>query len=155
MWSLPADFSTYLYAEGVGPLGVAYVSSWTRTSTASTSGERKLMAIAPEGTVLATARTPGLLMAIGADGTVYLPDCSTQPVEIVALGDRLGGLWRLPIEGRCPEDVLLGDGGLLYLLTWQDPSYRIVAVQTTSPGLAPTGWPTPGHDARSTRWLAP
>jgi outer membrane protein assembly factor BamB len=153
LWSLPSGSSTTLFVEAIGPTGLAYV---VRTPRNGGGAEHTLMTVSPAGTVLATTTTAGWVVAVGSDGTAYLEDCSSDSVvEIIALDDGLRELWRLPIEGVCPEDVMLGEGGLLYVLNFQYPSERLTAIQTTSPGLAPTGWPTVGHDARSTRWLGP
>jgi outer membrane protein assembly factor BamB len=151
LWSLPSGSSTTLLGQGVGPTGIAYAARTARNS----GSPYTLMTISPAGEILAAITTSGFLMALGADGTAYLQDCSADPVQIIALDEGLRELWRLPVEGMCAEDAVLGEGGLLYLVNYLYPNQRLVAVQTTSPGLAPTGWPMFWHDARSTRWLGP
>ena len=152
IWSLPAGTSSFLNVKGVGPDSVTYLSRRPRVSA---GGPNTLMTVSALGNILSTTTTDAGLVAIGADGTAYLEDCSQQPAEIVALGPALEPLWRLAIDGECPSDALLADDGVLFLLNSVGARYQLVAVQTTSPGLARTGWTLWTHDARATHWLLP
>ena len=152
IWSLPAGSSSFLNVNGVGPDGVTYLSRRPRVPS---GGPNTLMTVSARGDILSTTTTDAGLVAIGADETAYLRDCSQQPAEIVALGPALEPLWRLAIDGECPDDALLADGGVLLLINWVGARYQLTAVQTTSPGLARTGWTWLTHDARATHWLLP
>jgi outer membrane protein assembly factor BamB len=153
LWSLPPDPGWAYGIAGVGPGGVTYVF---RSPPTDTTRPSTLFTISAQGAPLASAAANGgSLVAIGADGTAYLQSCLNGDPEIVALGPDLQPLWRLPVEGICAATGLLDDDGVLYMFTLLDGRYRLVAAQTTSPGLSRDGWPSRWHDARATRWLLP
>jgi hypothetical protein len=58
-----------------------------------------------------------------------------------------------------PQAAVAPDGrfsnGILYLAIGAEtgPGDDVIAIQTTSPGLAPSAWPVIRHDNRGTMWL--
>jgi hypothetical protein len=89
----------------------------------------------------------------GADGTLYaadLLDANGLPqTRIVALSPTLQELYHVDIDGGLGDaTAVLADDGILYAQT----SNGVVAIQTTSPGLAQSSWPTFRHDNRSSNW---
>ena len=95
---------------------------------------------------------------IGADGTIYALACDKPghdgPSRLHAFGPDLEERWVLPLGDSCPAAGPVIDAqGQLYFTWYIDNATEVVAVQTGSPGLAPTSWPTRRHDARGTGWL--
>jgi outer membrane protein assembly factor BamB len=98
--------------------------------------------------------------ALGADGTVYGLECDSEghdgPSRLIAYdGATLGETWRLELGASCPSAGPVIDAeGRLYFTWFIDGATEVVAVQTTSPGLATdAAWPARGRDVRGTRWV--
>lgn len=112
----------------------------------------------PDGTRAAGPTAMPLPWGIGADGTLYAVACDSSahegPSRLYAYDMDLNQRWMLPLGDSCPmTGPVIDDQGRLYF-TWNlDSVTEVVAVQTTSPGLAPTSWPTRRHDSRGTGWL--
>ena len=104
---------------------------------------------------------PGFATTLGADGTVYTTACSqqdarTSDLSLVAYSSELTSMWRLELGKPCTySGTALADDGVLYLARELIDGIEILAIQTASPGLAPTAWPTRRHDNRRTNWLSP
>ena len=90
----------------------------------------------------------------GADGTLYAADLFGQngipQTRVVALSPNLDELWHLDINGGLTSHAtaVMSDDGILYAQT----SSGVAAIQTTSPGLAQSSWPTYRHDNRLSNW---
>jgi hypothetical protein len=55
-------------------------------------------------------------------------------------------------------NVVLDDNGVMYLTRRGDSgadATEVIAIQTASPGLADSSWPSLRHDNRGTAWLVP
>ncbi|MCG5056166.1 MAG: hypothetical protein KA712_24715 [Myxococcales bacterium] len=135
------------------------------TSTA----ERSLsMYSSTSGTRLASRGGLGTPVAAGADGTYYAFDCevrgSTEPrpeqPALIAFNSGLQEKWRLQLpvpkglgnDYPCPKwGVALDDDGMMYMAV-EANSTHIIAVQTTSPGPAPTLWPLRFGDNAGSSW---
>jgi hypothetical protein len=55
-------------------------------------------------------------------------------------------------------NVVLDDSGVMFLTRRGDAgsnATEMIAIQTTSPGLANSSWPSLRHDNRGTSWLVP
>jgi hypothetical protein len=77
---------------------------------------------------------------------------------IVAYAYDLKELWRLDLGGsECAGvtgKVVLDDDGVMYLTRVADGGVvEALALQTASPGLAESSWPSLRHDNRGTAWL--
>jgi outer membrane protein assembly factor BamB len=96
---------------------------------------------------------------IGADGVVYAVECDAPghdgPSRLIAYeGATLTEKWRLELGASCPSaGPVIDETGRLYFTWFIDHVTELVAVQTTSPGLASTPWPTRRHDAHGTAWV--
>ncbi len=99
---------------------------------------------------------------VGADGIAYV--FMSDPTR--GLGSTLVALdttrdyreiWRVDLGARVfLHGAALSDEGVLYVgATNEKANSELVAIQTTSPGLAKTGWPTFRHDNRQTGWVNP
>jgi outer membrane protein assembly factor BamB len=105
----------------------------------------------------------GFPIAVGADGTLYTVSCKyTNPPEnrLYAYSPTLDELWRLNLgkNSWCPmgNGVLDSDGVLYFVIPDENkPVTDVIAIQTKSPGLAPSAWPMIRHDNRGTMWLTP
>ena len=96
--------------------------------------------------------------AIGADGTVYAVACDSPgmdgPSRLHAYGPDLRQRWMLPLGQACPTaGPVIEPDGRLYFTWYRDRTTEVVAVQTDSPGLAATSWPTRRRDARGAAWV--
>ncbi|WP_428267545.1 PQQ-binding-like beta-propeller repeat protein [Haliangium sp.] len=103
---------------------------------------------------VATATPWGL----GADGTLYAVACDSSgydgPSRLYAYDQDLNQQWMLPLGDACPMvGPVIDDQGRLYLGWYRDRATEIIAIQTRSPGLADTSWPTRRRDPRGTGWL--
>jgi hypothetical protein len=96
----------------------------------------------------------------GADGTVIGLACDRSgfegPSRLIgyAIDGELRERWRVELGASCPKTgpVLAADGVLYF--TWiRGDQTELVAVQTPSPGLAPSSWPVARHDGHATGWL--
>jgi outer membrane protein assembly factor BamB len=108
----------------------------------------------------------GQLIAVGGDGTIYTFRCQTGTAainRILAYSYDLQELWRIDLGSAvgCPGitgNVVLDDSGVMFLTRPGDPgtdSTEVIAIQTASPGLADSSWPSLRHDNRGTAWLVP
>ena len=74
-------------------------------------------------------------------------------------GVPLTELWRVAIGPGCPAgQAVLDDSGVMYLVregTLQAGGTVLVAIQTTSPGLAKSSWSNLRRDNEGRSWLAP
>ena len=89
----------------------------------------------------------------GADGTLFAADLysqrGTSQTRIVALSPQLQELWHTDVDGSLLNaSAIMTDDGVLFTQT----TGGVVAIQTTSPGLARSSWPTVRHDNRSSNW---
>jgi len=99
----------------------------------------------------------------GADGTIYTVNCalsSPKANQLIAWTSDLKEMWRLDLGklDHCPVgNGVLDDDGIIYLaLTRKEVGgVDILAIQTQSPGLAESSWPSLLHDNRGTMWLTP
>lgn len=141
-----------------------------------TQGKTHLARISPAGGVLYDVTLddayghPVTAGVLGADGVLYLlrgtPDATpglTPAVEgIEAKTGKRQLLFSMPAGvGRFSHSApLLLDGGLLVFGTLAGtgaPSVELIAIQTASPGLAPSAWPAPlgGNRRLSAAWAKP
>jgi hypothetical protein len=99
---------------------------------------------------------------VGADGTVIGLTCEGSgwegPSRLVGSSIDDGAIterWRVELGPGCPRTgpLLAADGVLYLLLPTLTVTTELIAVQTTSPGLAPSSWPVAKHDNRGTSWL--
>lgn len=116
------------------------------------------------GPVVVQAVNPALVsfQALGADGTAYFVSgtLSSSPpkFELIAIDTTKSFIraWTLDL-GDGSVDLrsgALADDGVLYLVMSAPVTDAgiLVAIQTTSPGLASTSWPALRYDARSSGW---
>jgi hypothetical protein len=118
-----------------------------------------------EGTVVGGPMpVEGRPLAAGADGTIYTVRCEsgTPPVNrIVAYTSDLLPLWSFDLGGDyclgMNGNVVLDDDGVMYLKRTAPnlAGTQVMAIQTRSPGLADSSWPSWRHDNRGTAWLVP
>ncbi|MBN2574428.1 MAG: PQQ-binding-like beta-propeller repeat protein [Deltaproteobacteria bacterium] len=118
-----------------------------------------------EGTVVGGPMpVEGRPLAAGADGTIYTVRCEggTPPINrIVAYTSDLLPLWSFDLGGDfclgMNGNVVLDDDGVMYLKRTSPnlSSTQVMAIQTRSPGLADSSWPSWRHDNRGTAWLVP
>ena len=126
---------------------------WTQIALYSTDGT----------VVVGPAPSEGQPIAAGADGTIYTYNCrSSTPAfnGILAYSYDLKELWRFDLGGsECggiTGNVILDDDGVMYLTRVADGDVvEALAIQTASPGLAESSWPSLRHDNRGTAWLVP
>jgi hypothetical protein len=96
----------------------------------------------------------------GADGTTYTVLChagNQLSTTVLAYDSQLAVLWQLDIGPGCPNGPgALTDDGMIYLTrpAQNNPTTELIAIQSTSPGLARSSWPTLRHDNRGTSWLS-
>jgi hypothetical protein len=77
-------------------------------------------------------------------------------MSLVAYSSELTESWRIELGKPCTySGTVLADDGVLYVAREVADGIEVIAVQTASPGLAPTAWPARRHDNRQTGWLAP
>ena len=102
------------------------------------------------GTPTMTTKAPWV---IGADGTVYLIDMGlvSPPSNLTAISATLAQKWTLSIPATFANNAgaVLADDGVLYA---QVDGGSVVAIQTTSPGIAASSWPSSRHDNGRTNW---
>jgi outer membrane protein assembly factor BamB len=169
-WSVTSDPDASLRASLVLPDGTVVAAGFTpsetyRVSTYSATGERLAGPV--------DLGPGGRPMAAGADGVLYALSCSPQggrdaPPALLMFDRQLKPLGRLELgveKGQygyaCPQaGVTIGADGVMYLVAGQlakTPTTQsgalVIAVQTTSPGVPPFGWPLAAHDPRGTNWL--
>jgi hypothetical protein len=150
---------SYPMVDAIGPGGTAYVTGLVRDAR-NPERPNRVTAIGADGTRGSTIETLGRVMAIGADETIYVMDCSENsqhPTDVVGYSPDLVEESRLTVPGRCGQtNALLTDDGMLYFGRGASGGgAEIVGIQTKSPGLARSAWPTWRHDNRATAWLSP
>jgi outer membrane protein assembly factor BamB len=90
---------------------------------------------------------------VGSDDTIYFVTCPDQQAFLVARDASFAPLWTLDLgPGVCPEEFVLGPGGIFYFTRQSPTSSELGAAQTTSAGPAP-GWSRWDHNAAGNRWL--
>jgi hypothetical protein len=96
---------------------------------------------------------------VGADGVVYTltgrgPSGTERAHEVIALRPDLRELWRATNLGGRPmaRPALAKDGVLYVAIQRADEGGALVAIQTGSPGVAATDWPSRRYDARQSGW---
>ena len=152
-------------------VGLPDETIFAMAGTVSSSAGRKLQlhnsatgAVVAER-LAADTETP---IAAGADGAYYSLTCSPfsseetpAAPEIVAYDSALNEKWRKSLviadlgapTYRCPRwGVALDLDGMLYLVAEERTGTFVMAVQTQSPGPAPTVWPLHFGDNRGTNW---
>lgn len=103
------------------------------------------------------AAVPGVPAAAGADGALYTLVCDEAGGAAVQAADReLRPTWKVELGGDCPAGnvLLTGDGVLWLLHRTREGDGEVVAIQTSSPGLAHSSWPSRRHDNAGTSWLS-
>ncbi len=100
----------------------------------------------------------GQPFAAGRDGTIYTILCkyAAKPTSrLVAYTPDLTELWHLDLGGYCASGhAVLDSDGVLYLVRAGEEGQKdLLAIQTCSPGLANSSWPSLRHDNRGTAWL--
>ena len=94
---------------------------------------------------------------VGADGVLYAVEYRSGRTSstIAALTPGLVQQWTVEVPGELDQDssAALADDGVLYLqLASASSRNSVVAIQTTSPGLARSSWPALRHDNGATNW---
>jgi hypothetical protein len=119
----------------------------------------EIIGIGPDGRIV-SGPIPSTTLApwvAGADGVVYAVELGalTPPSKLVAFSPALTMLWTLDLPGVLSWDAgaILTDEGVLYAQMNTDAGNTVIAVQTGSPGLAASSWPTRRHDNRSSNWI--
>jgi outer membrane protein assembly factor BamB len=95
---------------------------------------------------------------LGADGTVYGLSCDSghpeSPSRLHAYDPAFNELWRIELGDICPNgSAIIAPDGTLYFTQFAPSHTDVVAVQTASPGMLPSSWPTRRLNARATGWL--
>jgi hypothetical protein len=127
------------------------MGQWTQIALHSTNGS----------IVTGPAPSEGQPIVAGDDGMIYTYSCrSSAPTfyGIVAYSYDLKEAWRLDLGGsECrgiTGNVILDDDGVMYLTRVADGgTVEALAIQTASPGLAESSWPSLRRDNRGTAWL--
>jgi hypothetical protein len=97
---------------------------------------------------------PQLPVLAGADGTVYATNVTAASnAVVVALSPDLHEKWRVQLEAPllASSRASLAPDGVMYL-PLSAAENDIVAVQTTSPGVADSSWPTLRANVGATNW---
>ncbi|MES1204662.1 MAG: PQQ-binding-like beta-propeller repeat protein [Pseudomonadota bacterium] len=92
----------------------------------------------------------------GADGTTYTIYCDgvAEKALFQAFGVDFRESWRVDLGAGCPRGTgVLSARGVVYLTRESFGLAEVIAIQTTSPGLARSSWPTLRHDNQGTSWL--
>jgi PQQ-like domain len=154
VWSLavPGGKTCFTPLFVVGEQDVLYMQI---DSCDSSSSSPQILGITPDGKIAAgpTPRVEVPWLA-GADGTLYAADLfgknGIPQTRIVALSPSLQEIWHLDVDaGPGPyATAVLSNDGVLYTQS----ATGILAIQTTSPGLARSSWPTYRHDNGATNW---
>jgi outer membrane protein assembly factor BamB len=135
----------------VGPNGITYGNAVPRQGGMSGTG----LAVRSDGSPfsLNPAVGAGGMVAIGSDGTHYVWAC---PDLIGTSADRTER-WRVTVGpgSNCGSAfIVLAEDGILYFTRYENLELTLSAVQTTSPGLANSAWPSLQHDNGATYWLS-
>jgi outer membrane protein assembly factor BamB len=154
--------------SGVIAAGERLVSvAWTGDRLGNRLTPDALSLYRSDGVVLVGPRPgEGAPYVAGADGTIYTLACPIarndppDRLRLVAYSPDLIELWRISLGGardRCPVGMasLEDDGTLFVAHGTMEGDTEVLAIQTTSPGLAGSSWPSVRHDNRGTAWLTP
>jgi len=104
------------------------------------------------------------LLALGADDVLYLAGCArcSDPcdhdfdLEVIAVSESMEVLDRINVGSYCTNaSAVLLDDGLMVVMRVGKGATEFVRIQTASPGLARTAWPTIRRDNERTAWVAP
>lgn len=151
-WSLEADSNLSLVGFGGQLIGVSRELDGVRDP-------QRVVVYDVNGEKVAGPTEAGMPLAIGADGTIYSVQCDSNdqqaPAVLVASSASLERLWDLNLGGPCLYGpAVMSDDGVMYLAREKvHGGVELLAIQTTSPGLAPTAWPTWRRDNRGSAWL--
>jgi len=160
-WSTKLAGKGWATREGralVGPGENTYVQLLRTDENGDLARPFNIVAIDPSGKIVAgpTPRkeTPSL---VGADGVLYAVEYRSGRTSstIAALTPGLVQQWTVEVPGELDQDssAALADDGVLYLqLASASSRNSVVAIQTTSPGLARSSWPALRHDNGATNW---
>lgn len=169
IWSLPSTSDTSWFVELIGFNEELLVDGYStkdreKTYIYSKSGKRL------SGPIMVR----GFPTTLGGDNTIYYTYCERIDVGnvntvhseekrlyLVAYSWKLEELWSLDlgIDGCTSSSTAIADDGVLYLTRESVDDDRIInsveviAVQTASPGLANTAYPTRANNNRRTGWL--
>jgi outer membrane protein assembly factor BamB len=166
-WSM---YNNQTYYGGGGPLAVGELLVATMGERdGDTWASRGIAVFDASGAQVASAPSAkGIVAAIGADGTVYTVNCeggtaqggSPPAFPLRAYSPDLMEQWSFelgPDSCNMTGNVVLDEDGVLYLMR-RSPNItgtQVMAIQTRSPGLADSSWPSWRHDNRGTAWLVP
>jgi outer membrane protein assembly factor BamB len=163
-WSTLVD-SRYNDLSGVISLGETLVATkWDVDGKGNRLSPDRMYRYAADGKVVqGPIAGQGEPYLAGADGTIYTVNCassSPKANELIAYSTDLREIWRLDlgVSNNCPAgNGVLDDDGVLYLVRGHKEEWavEILAIQTQSPGLAESSWPSLRHDNRGTMWLTP
>jgi len=160
-WSM---FNRQTRYAGAGPLttGELLVAAMTELDGDSWASRGIAVFDAAGGRVASASSAKGIVAAVGADGTIYTVACEAGPPKNVAraYSPDLAEYWTFDLGGDrfclgITGNVVLDEDGVMYLMR-NSPNItgtQIVAIQTRSPGLADSSWPSWRHDNRGTAWL--
>lgn len=105
-----------------------------------------------------TRSAVGVPIAIGADDSIFALSCdaTTGPSRLDVYGVDLSRRYSVELGLGCPaaRPILQPDGKLFLVRERPDVGVEVIAVQTSSPGLATRGWPVARHDSQGTSWSA-
>jgi outer membrane protein assembly factor BamB len=105
----------------------------------------------------ATREVDWVPIAVGADGLTYAISGDGTQSSLVTLKRDMTEIFRLPVGAPLSLYAALLDDGRLYLDTYNTTTKArvLVAIQTTSPGLARTAWPSIQGDNTNSGWVGP
>jgi outer membrane protein assembly factor BamB len=173
-WNLDISFGNMVVFDRCGkhkwsgsPKGSGVMVSGERLAIGTTTQVGELLLFNTEGQIVAgPVPVEGWPIVTGADGTIYNYRCldGVDPINrIVAYSTALEELWRIDLGGDAcyyiTGNVVLDDDGMMYLMRagraggGAIESTEVIAIQTRSPGLADSSWPSRRHDNRGTAWL--
>jgi len=153
-WSFPTDAYMNAFLVGFDDTLVALYGD--NAFVYSADGERQVGPVP-----LDTHYYP---LAIGDDGTIYYMYCTevygieTGEMSVHAYSSSLELLWSVELGKPClDEPPVLANDGVLYVLRSKSEQYpphlELTAIQTASPGLANTAYPTLRSNNRRTGWI--
>lgn len=104
----------------------------------------------------------GTFLSLGADNVMYFANCLVKDpstpdnLAVHARSSTLEMLGTASVAGLCDihDAVLLNDGMLLFPQRANKGGIQMGRVETSSPGLARTAWPTRLCDNQRTGWIA-
>jgi hypothetical protein len=162
-WSSRRE-ALYVDASSIITLGERLVSTkWDVDDQGKRISADRMYLYAADGTVvLGPVAGQGEPYLAGADGALYTINCvyADPPAnQLIAYSADLQELWRVDLgrPGNCPVgNGVLDEDGVLYLLRTLGSAasaFEVIAIQTQSPGLAESSWPSIRHDNRASAWL--